>query len=70
LGIGTLVSAPAVDAAEEINVTYGVLGREIPVKSLVKFAETGEVDEDMSGYASYATQSRFGKVSPDPKRTG
>jgi predicted dienelactone hydrolase len=57
MGIGTLVSAPAVDAAEEINVTYGVLGREIPVKSLVKFAETGKVDEDMSGYASYASEA-------------
>ncbi|AFY70576.1 protein of unknown function DUF1400 [Thalassoporum mexicanum PCC 7367] len=61
IGLGSLAIAPQADAAEEINIVYSVFGREIPVDSLTKFAETGEVDDDLAGYASYATPEEMAK---------
>lgn len=56
LGSGAVLgwqAAPAI-AAEDLVVTFGILGRAIPVEDLRVLAETGEVTEELRWYVNIA----------------
>ncbi|MBW4603922.1 MAG: alpha/beta hydrolase [Calothrix sp. FI2-JRJ7] len=48
--------------AERINISYGILQRSIPIKSLELFARTGEIDEDFAAYARYVDKKELAQL--------
>lgn len=48
--------------AERINISYGILQRSIPIKSLELFAKTGEIDEDFAAYAQYVDKKELAQL--------
>lgn len=59
--IPTIFTRPAL-SAERINISYGILQRSIPIKSLELYAQTGKIDEDLAAYARYVDKKELAQL--------
>lgn len=70
LSLGLLAPLPSL-GAERLTLSFGVLGRSIPIGSLEEYAKTGKVDDELAAYTQYAdkkqlTQLREVLLTPIP----
>jgi predicted dienelactone hydrolase len=62
IGLLPTLTAYPVLGAEKLTLSYGVIERSIPIKSLEKYAKTGTIDDDLAGYAKYANQTQLAQL--------
>lgn len=59
--IPTLIPRPVL-SAERLTLSYGLLERSIPVKSLEIYARTGKIDNELAAYFQYAPKEQLQQI--------
>ncbi|GAA6623890.1 alpha/beta hydrolase [Scytonema sp. NUACC26] len=58
LSLGLLAPLPSL-GAERLTLSFGLLGRSIPIGSLEEYAQTGKVDDELAAYTQYADKNQL-----------